>query len=161
KLDAERKKKGLPRVAITNHLVFTGNPGTGKTTVAKIIGRIYKEAGLLRSGRVVDTKRNDLVAGYTGQTALKTQKVIDAAIDGVLFIDEAYSLTPTAGGDNYGEEAINTLIEAMETYRDRLVVIVAGYRSEMKHFIDSNPGLRSRFKTIIDFPDYDTESLFR
>jgi SpoVK/Ycf46/Vps4 family AAA+-type ATPase len=145
---------------VTQHLVFTGNPGTGKTTVARIVGRIYKEIGLLKSGHIVEAQRADLVGEYTGQTAPKTRGVIDAAMGGVLFIDEAYSLVQDGAKDNYGSEAIATLLQAMEEYRDRFVVIVAGYRDEMRRFVDSNPGLKSRLKTTIDFEDYDTEALF-
>jgi stage V sporulation protein K len=160
-LDRERIRQGMPRLAMTHHLVFTGNPGTGKTTVARIVGQIYKDIGFLKSGHLVQANRADLVAEYIGQTAMKTQGVIDTAMDGVLFIDEPYSLVPDDKGDDYGREAVITLIKAMEDNRDRLAVIVAGGRAEMKRFIDSNPGLQSRFKTVIDFRDYDTESLFR
>ena len=161
RLNREREKRGLQRATITHHLVFTGNPGTGKTTVARIVGKIFKEIGLLRSGHVVEAERGDLVAEYEGQTAPKTRGVIDAAIDGVLFIDEAYSLAEKGSGSNFGAEAIATLIKGMEDNRDRLVVIVAGYRSEMNELLNSNPGMKSRFKTFIDFPDYDDEALFR
>ena len=161
KLGRERVKQGLPQLSMTHHLVFTGNPGTGKTTVARIVGKIYREIGLLRSGHMVEAQRADLVAEYTGQTAPKTEALIDAAMDGVLFIDEAYSLAPSGDGDHYGAEAVATLIKSMEDSRHRLVVIVAGYRTEMRRFIDSNPGLKSRFKTVIDFADYDAEALFR
>jgi len=161
KLERERVRQGFPHLELTHHLVFTGNPGTGKTTVARIVGRIYREIGLLRSGHMVEAKRSDLVAEYEGQTAVKTESLIDAAMDGVLFIDEAYSLAPAGRADSYGDEAVSALLNAMEDNRDRLVVIVAGYRMEMKRFIESNPGLKSRFKTVIDFADYDTEALFR
>ena len=161
KLDRQRVREGKPHVSVTQHLVFTGNPGTGKTTVARIVGRIYKEIGLLKSGHIVEAQRADLVGEYTGQTAPKTRGVIDAAMGGVLFIDEAYSLVQDGAKDNYGSEAIATLLQAMEEYRDRFVVIVAGYRDEMRRFVDSNPGLKSRFKTTIDFEDYDTEALFQ
>jgi type IV secretory pathway TraG/TraD family ATPase VirD4 len=161
KLDRERMREGKPHVAITQHLVFTGNPGTGKTTVARIVGRIYKEIGLLKSGHIVEAQRADIIGEYSGQTAPKMRNVIDAAMGGVLFIDEAYGLVQKGTEDNYGSEAITTLVQAMEEYRDRFVVIVAGYREDMRRFVDSNPGLKSRFKTRIDFEDYDTEALFQ
>lgn len=158
----ERDRKGMPHYEAPHHLVFRGNPGTGKTTVARLVGRIYKEMGVLKSGAMVEVGRVDLVGEYVGHTAPKTQAVIDKAMDGVLFIDEAYSLAPIKGASNdFGAEVIATLITAMENSRDRLVVIVAGYKDEMAHFIDSNPGLKSRFTTYIDFEDYNAEDLFK
>jgi stage V sporulation protein K len=160
-LGQERARKGLPHLDVTHHLVFTGNPGTGKTTVARIVGRVYKDIGLLKSGHMVEVDRGDLIAEYIGQTAPKVTAVIAKAMDGVLFIDEAYSITPTGSANDFGGEAVATLLKAMEDYRDRLVVIVAGYKDEMKKFIESNPGLKSRFKTFIDFEDYDSAELFK
>jgi len=162
RLGRERDRKGMPHYDAPHHLVFRGNPGTGKTTVARMVGRIYKEMGVLKSGDMVEVDRGDLVAGYVGQTEEKSRKVIDSAMDGVLFIDEAYSLAPQQASPNdFGAHVISTLLKAMEDYRDRLVVIVAGYKDEMDHFIDSNPGLKSRFKTYINFEDYNSEELFR
>jgi len=154
-LQKKREKKGMPSIVFSHHMVFTGNPGTGKTTVARIVGKIFKEIGLVKSGHVVEVERGDLVAEYIGQTALKMKKVIDQALDGLLFIDEAYTLTPKDAMRDFGGEAVATLLKAMEDQRERLIVIVAGYENEMDRFIKSNPGLESRFKTVIHFEDYD------
>ena len=155
KVQKQREAKGLKTAKVSYHLVFYGSPGTGKTTVARIIGRIYKDLGVLKKGHTVETDRSGLVAKFMGQTALKTDTVVQQAIHGVLFIDEAYALVPEGGGgQDYGQEAISALLKRMEDYRDSLVVIIAGYRNEMQRFIDSNPGLQSRFNRYIDFPDY-------
>ena len=154
-----REKNGLHSQKSTLHLAFTGNPGTGKTTVARIIGRIYKQLGLLSKGHFMEVSRTDLIAGYQGQTALKVKKVIEKAKGGVLFIDEAYSLTENDHSDSYGRECLTELTKALEDYRDDLVVIVAGYTEPMNKFFASNPGLKSRFNTFIEFNDYSTEEL--
>lgn len=160
KVQKQREAQGLKTAKVSYHLVFYGSPGTGKTTVARIVGRIYKDLGVLKRGHTVETDRSGLVAGYVGQTAQQTDTVIQKALDGVLFIDEAYALVPKQGsGNDYGQEAIATLLKRMEDYRDRLVVIIAGYKDEMQHFIDSNPGLQSRFNRYIDFPDYSSSEL--
>ena len=160
KIQKQREKKGLKIPKMSLHLVFTGSPGTGKTTVARIVARIYKDLGVLKKGHTVETDRSGLVANYVGQTATKTNAIVDSALNGVLFIDEAYALVPTANKNNdYGQEAISTLLKRMEDDRDRLVVIVAGYTNEMKRFIDSNPGLQSRFNRYINFPDYTSGEL--
>ncbi len=158
KIQQMREKQGLHSVPMSYHCVFTGNPGTGKTTVARIMAEIYRELGILQKGHLVETDRSGLVAEYVGQTAVKTNNIIDSALDGVLFIDEAYSLVQ-GGGNDFGNEAIATLIKRMEDDRHRFVVILAGYSDEMKDFINSNSGLQSRFNRYINFPDYDAEEL--
>lgn len=158
KIQQMRQSKGLKSPDISYHCVFTGNPGTGKTTVARIMASIYKDLGILKKGHLVETDRSGLVAEYVGQTAIKTNKIIDSALDGVLFIDEAYSLVQGAKED-FGQEAISTLLKRMEDDRNRLIVILAGYGLEMKTFIDSNPGLQSRFNRYIHFPDYTANEL--
>ena len=160
KIQQQRKAQGLKVPKMSFHLVFTGSPGTGKTTVARIVARIYKDLGILKSGHTVETDRSGLVAEYVGQTATKTNAVIDSALNGVLFIDEAYALVPEDARSDYGQEAISTLLKRMEDDRDKLVVIIAGYPNEMKRFIDSNPGLQSRFTRYINFPDYTEQELF-
>ena len=150
-----RAEAGLKTPTITRHLVFTGNPGTGKTTVARLVSGIYAALGLLSQGQLIEVDRSELVAGYLGQTAVKTAEVVATAAGGVLFIDEAYSLT----GDQYGTEAVDTLVKEMEDRRDDLVVIVAGYPAPMEAFVSANPGLASRFRTIIEFDDYTDDEL--
>ena len=159
KVQKMRRENNLHSSKNTMHLAFTGNPGTGKTTVARIVGRIYKQIGLLSQGHFIEVSRTDLIAGYQGQTALKVKNVIEKAKGGVLFIDEAYSITENDHSDSYGRECLTELTKALEDYRDDLVVIVAGYTEPMNKFFDSNPGLKSRFNTFIEFPDYSIEEL--
>ena len=158
KIVQARKKQGLKVPSISYHCVFTGNPGTGKTTVARILGDIYRELGILKSGHLVETDRSGLVGSYVGQTAIKTNKLIDSALDGVLFIDEAYALAG-GGKQDYGQEAIATLLKRMEDDRDKLVVVVAGYSKEMRTFLEANSGMQSRFNRYINFPDYSAAEL--
>ena len=154
-----RSERGIKQPPMSLHLVFSGNPGTGKTTVARLLSKIYCEIGLLSKGHLVETDRSGLVGGFVGQTAIKTQEVIQSALGGILFIDEAYSLTSKSEND-YGAEAIDTLLKAMEDHRDDLIVIVAGYPALMDKFLYSNPGLESRFNKFIYFEDYNEEELY-
>ena len=155
-----RKQNGLKQASVARHFVFTGNPGTGKTTVARLLSKIYCALGVLSKGHLVEVDRSGMVAGYMGQTALKVKQVVDKAKGGVLFIDEAYALSNHGPEGDFGQEAIDTLNKAMEDYRDDLIVIVAGYPDLMEEFIESNPGLNSRFNKTIDFPDYNAEELY-
>ncbi len=159
KVQKLRRENNLHSTKNTLHLAFTGNPGTGKTTVARIVGHIYKQIGLLSKGHFIEVSRTDLIAGYQGQTALKVKNVIERAKGGVLFIDEAYSITENDHSDSYGRECLTELTKALEDYRDDLVVIVAGYTEPMEKFFESNPGLKSRFNTFIEFPDYNADEL--
>jgi stage V sporulation protein K len=154
-----RAKNGLKKSNKTMHMAFLGNPGTAKTTVARIVGRMYKAIGLLSKGHFIEASRTDLIAEYQGQTATKVKRLINRAKGGVLFIDEAYSLTENDHSDSYGRESLTELTKALEDYRDDLVVIVAGYPNLMKQFFDSNPGLKSRFNTFISFSDYSLDEL--
>ena len=155
-----REDRGMKQPPMSLHLVFSGNPGTGKTTVARLLSKIYSKLGILSKGHLVETDRSGLVGGYLGQTAIKTQEVIQSAMGGILFIDEAYTLAPKNQDDSYGQEAIDTILKAMEDHRDDLIVIVAGYPKLMENFIHSNPGLESRFNKYIFFEDYNPEELY-
>lgn len=154
-----REEAGLPIPPLSLHMVFLGNPGTGKTTVARLVAKLYKAIGVLSKGQLVEVDRSGLVAGYVGQTALKTQEVLQSALGGVLFIDEAYSLAPENSPTDFGREAIEVLLKGMEDHRKDLVVIVAGYTGPMEQFIHSNPGLESRFNKYLTFDDYDAAQL--
>ena len=153
-----RQEAGLPTTDFSLHMVFTGNPGTGKTMIARLMARIYRSLGILSKGQLVEVDRSGLVAGYVGQTAIKTQQQIQKALGGVLFIDEAYALNGKSDND-FGQEAIDTVLKAMEDHRDDIVVIVAGYDALMEQFIHSNPGLESRFNRYLHFDDYSTDEM--
>lgn len=155
-----REKEGLPVPPLSLHLVFLGNPGTGKTTVARLLAKLYHAIGVLSKGQLVEVDRSGLVAGFVGQTALKTQEVVDKAMGGVLFVDEAYALTSHTGQNDFGQEAVEVLLKNMEDHRKDLIVIVAGYTDLMTDFIHSNPGLESRFNKYFTFEDYNGEQMF-
>lgn len=160
KIQKKRSSEGLKNIEITLHTVFLGPPGTGKTSVARLLSRIFKHLGFLSKGQMYETDREGMIAGYVGQTASKVDKVVEESLGGVLFIDEAYALTQNALGNDYGSEAVNTLLKRMEDHRDDLAVVVAGYTEPMKDFVESNPGLRSRFNRFFSFNHFSPEQLF-
>lgn len=155
-----REERGMKQPSVSLHMVFSGNPGTGKTTVARLLAKIYKCIGVVSGGQLVEVDRSNLVEGYIGQTAVKTKEVVESALGGILFIDEAYTLTAGKDGKDFGQEAVDTLLKLMEDHREELIVIVAGYTDLMEEFVNSNPGLRSRFNKYIFFKDYTGEQLF-
>lgn len=159
KVQQMREAQGLKLSPVSRHLVFYGNPGTGKTTIARLLAQVYRTLKILSRGHLVETDRAGLVAGFVGQTALKVKELVNKALGGVLFIDEAYALTPAGSGNDFGHEAIETLLKMMEDHRDDLIVVVAGYTEKMQQFLDSNPGLRSRFNRHVHFDDYDANQL--
>jgi SpoVK/Ycf46/Vps4 family AAA+-type ATPase len=159
KVQQMREEKGLATLPVSRHLVFYGNPGTGKTTIARLLAQIYRSLNVLSRGHLIETDRSGLVAGYVGQTALKVKEVVTGALGGILFIDEAYALSPQTSGNDFGHEAVETLLKMMEDHRDDLVVVAAGYTGPMELFLSSNPGLRSRFNKFIHFDDYNTAQL--
>ncbi len=159
KVQKMREEKGMLAAPISRHLVFYGNPGTGKTTMARLLAQVYRSLQILSRGHLIESDRGDLVAGYVGQTAIKVKEVVNKALGGVLFIDEAYALNPEGRGNDFGQEAVETLLKLMEDHRNDFVVIVAGYTEKMEEFISSNPGLRSRFTKFLHFEDYTPEQL--
>ncbi|MBN2544413.1 MAG: AAA family ATPase [Spirochaetes bacterium] len=160
KVQKAREERKLPVTRVSLHSVFYGPPGTGKTTIARLLGKVFKCLGILTQGQIIETDRAGLVAGYVGQTAIKTDELLNKALDGILFIDEAYALKPKESTNDFGQEAINIILKRMEDYRDRLIVITAGYPDEMKVFIESNPGLKSRFNRYFYFDHYTPKELF-